>query len=218
MFSNTLCSIFLLVSFVHASALHVIPGGVSKRHHANIALMRRGETSANHAPGTNYDVTTAESACGDWPKPSDFVVAMNSPSFQGSCHKPITITYGNKQTTAKIVDECPTCWPHGIDMSDGLFEFFAPLSVGLIYVDWFIGEPQAAPPPPPKTTTHHTNPTPTTSHHTSSSSISHKPSSSSKPASSSAPTPTGNIQALYQAVINMGDVVVVGAKTGSSTK
>jgi len=199
------------------------------RRHSNMALERR--TPSNNAPGTHYDVTTAESACGDFPAPSDFVVAMNSPDFQGGkvCHQMITIQYQGKKTAAKIVDECPTCWPNGVDFSNGLFEFFAPLPTGLIYMDWYFGT-DAPPPPPPKpsptTTSKHTTSTTHTSTHASSSSTHslssvHPSSSSSSAAGAKATTQSeiqanGNLQNLMQMYMAMGELVVVGAKNATA--
>ncbi|KAG6880134.1 hypothetical protein C0992_005218 [Termitomyces sp. T32_za158] len=46
------------------------------------------------------------------------------------------MTYNGKTTTATIVDECPGCPSGGLDLSVGLFEFFAPLSDGVIFGEW----------------------------------------------------------------------------------
>jgi len=50
--------------------------------------------------------------------------------------KKITISYGGKSTEATILDECPGCPYGGLDLSQGLFEFFAPTSAGVIYGEW----------------------------------------------------------------------------------
>ncbi|KAH7908398.1 RlpA-like double-psi beta-barrel-protein domain-containing protein-containing protein [Hygrophoropsis aurantiaca] len=78
-------------------------------------------------------------ACGATSQPGDFIVALNSDQYGsgGFCYKSITISYAGKTTTAIVVDECPGC-PYGaLDFSTGLFEFFSPLSVGVIYGDWW---------------------------------------------------------------------------------
>ncbi|KNZ74310.1 hypothetical protein J132_07362 [Termitomyces sp. J132] len=69
------------------------------------------------------------------------VVALNSAQYgQGfpgpNCFKKITMTYQGKKTTATIVDKCPGCPVGGLDLSVGLFTFFAPESQGVIFGEW----------------------------------------------------------------------------------
>ncbi|EIN05474.1 hypothetical protein PUNSTDRAFT_46839 [Punctularia strigosozonata HHB-11173 SS5] len=70
-------------------------------------------------------------ACGQNNGPNDF-------QYDGGAHcfQTITITALGKTTTAQIVDECPGCPFGGLDLSPGLFEFFAPLSEGVITGGW----------------------------------------------------------------------------------
>ncbi|KAG5350207.1 hypothetical protein C0989_012199 [Termitomyces sp. Mn162] len=80
-------------------------------------------------------------ACGKVNVPSDFVVALNSAQYgQGfpgpNCFKKITMTYQGKTATATIVDKCPGCPVGGLDLSVGLFTFFAPESQGVIFGEW----------------------------------------------------------------------------------
>lgn len=61
---------------------------------------------------------------------SDFIVALNSPQFGGgypgpNCGRALTISYGGKTTTAVVRDQCPGCGYGDLDMSRGLFNFFA---------------------------------------------------------------------------------------------
>ena len=112
------------------------------------------------------------------------------------------MSYNGKYTVATITDECPGCPYGGLDLSRGLFDFFASESDGVIYGTWnFLdGSSNPAPtttsstytPPPPPTTTSTTSTwTPTTtqdqpsSTSTSSSTTSSQSSSSYSPASSS---------------------------------
>ncbi|KAH7924558.1 hypothetical protein BV22DRAFT_1013080 [Leucogyrophana mollusca] len=92
-------------------------------------------------------------ACGKTNAPGDFIVALNSAQFGGGgdCFKSITITVNGKTTGAQIVDECPGCPFGGLDMSQGLFDFFASESVGVLYGSWWF-DGQAPPPPPPPPT------------------------------------------------------------------
>jgi hypothetical protein len=130
--------------------------------------------------------------------------AGNSPF----CGKQITITCNGKTTQATIQDQvnflchpiyqilvlslplqCPGCPPGGLDMTEGLFEFFASTSVGVLTGDWSVGGGAAPPPetpttsstPPPQPTTHYVPPT-------TSSTYSPPPSSSSSSSTSTSTT------------------------------
>ncbi|OAV89413.1 hypothetical protein PTTG_09654 [Puccinia triticina 1-1 BBBD Race 1] len=105
-------------------------------------------------------------ACGKHNGPADFIVALDAGQFnQGWCNKKIKISFGGKSTVATIVDECPGCPMHGLDMSPSLFEFFAAKEVGIFYMNWSVldgssdsdpapkpepSPPSPPPPPPPK--------------------------------------------------------------------
>ncbi|KAJ6478194.1 RlpA-like double-psi beta-barrel-protein domain-containing protein-containing protein [Mycena sanguinolenta] len=86
--------------------------------------------------------STGLGACGGTNSDSDFIVALNQDTFGTAypsqyCYQQITMTYNGKTTTATIVDSCPGCpSPGGLDLSPGLFSFFADESVGVIYGDW----------------------------------------------------------------------------------
>ncbi|KZT03488.1 uncharacterized protein LAESUDRAFT_729065 [Laetiporus sulphureus 93-53] len=77
-------------------------------------------------------------ACGQTNVPSDFIVALDSILYDASdeCFKSITISYGGKSTTATIMDRCPGCPEGGLDLSEGLFEYFADTGEGVIYGEW----------------------------------------------------------------------------------
>lgn len=116
------------------------------------------------------------------------------------------MTYNGQTTTATITDECPGCPYGGLDLSRGLFTFFAPESAGVIYGTWdFVGDaPAPAPSPTPQPVTTDTptpTPTPTTTQPSptpspsttstwtdSSSTDSPSPSSQPPPSSSSSPS------------------------------
>ncbi|KAI0831120.1 RlpA-like double-psi beta-barrel-protein domain-containing protein-containing protein [Trametes gibbosa] len=149
-------------------------------------LHRRGQTFSN-ARLTYYDVGLG--ACGKTNVPSDFIVALNSGSYGGgypgpNCFRPIEITYNGKVANAVIMDECPGCpSPGGLDLSEGLFSYLAPLSEGVLTASWRYtdegDDPAPAPSPKPTTskwvapTTSEWTPPPTTSKkpHTTSTSI-----------------------------------------------
>lgn len=215
----------ILASTVIASK-HSVP--LKARSHRNLArlnsneLEKRGGGGTN-APGTYYNVLMGEVACGGYYQPNDLIVAMNSPDFDGgaACGKTITIQYRGKTMHATVRDECPTCGPHGIDMSEGLFTSFASTYIGEIYVDWYFGggdppaptHTKAPPPPPPSPTTHHTEPktTSTSTHHSSSPASSSSSASASPSTTPVVPSGANNIAALFQAVVGLGEVVTFAA-------
>ncbi|KAI5123306.1 hypothetical protein M0805_009327 [Coniferiporia weirii] len=107
----------------------------SEPRNSSLQLERR----SNNARFTFYDAGLG--ACGKVNKPSDFIVAVNAEQWDhGShCFETITMSYGGKKTDATIVDLCPSC-PYGaLDLSEGLFEYFAPPVIGIIYGSWDFG-------------------------------------------------------------------------------
>ncbi|TFK42954.1 hypothetical protein BDQ12DRAFT_677080 [Crucibulum laeve] len=86
-----------------------------------------------------YDVGLG--ACGQHNTENDFIVAMNTPQYGSgypgpNCFKTITMTYGGKTATAKVMDQCPGCPWGGLDLSRGLFRYFASEDAGIIYGEW----------------------------------------------------------------------------------
>jgi len=196
----------------------------NKRVHRNIARSFSEKSDLkkreNGVPGTYYDVTTGEVACGGRYQPSDATVAMNTRDFAGgsACHKQITIHYNGKSEVATIVDLCPTCGGGGIDMTQGLFERFASISVGELHLDWSWGAgsepaPTHKAPPPKPTTTHHETPTTThtSTHHSTTQSSSSSTSSSSAAPAPTAPAGNNNIAGILEIITNLGFLVVAGS-------
>jgi len=108
----------------------------------NSALQRRHTTHLAKrfsGPMTYYAVGLG--ACGNTNVPSDFIVALNAAQYgSGSyCGASITITCNGKSTQATIEDECPGCGGNGLDLSQGLFEFFADTSAGVLQCTWVFG-------------------------------------------------------------------------------
>ncbi|PVF95567.1 hypothetical protein CPB86DRAFT_671622, partial [Serendipita vermifera] len=83
-------------------------------------------------------------ACGQYNVPSDFIVALNAAQFEiggypsPQCGRGITIHYGGRSAHATVMDECPfgACNFGDLDLSQGLFEYFAPTSAGVFYMEW----------------------------------------------------------------------------------
>ncbi|KAI0282738.1 RlpA-like double-psi beta-barrel-protein domain-containing protein-containing protein [Russula brevipes] len=144
---------------------YVLAGHVDSRahRHAEVALRARGHVLQKRfsGPFTYYDITVGPVACNGQHFPaSAFVVAMNSADFGGgsACGKQISITVNGKTVGASVVDLCPGCGPHGLDLTSGVFQAFADLGVGVLHGDWVFGGGGGGPPPPPPppTTTHTT--------------------------------------------------------------
>ncbi|KAJ6546502.1 plant expansin [Mycena vulgaris] len=124
---------------------------------------------------------TGLGACGGYNKDSDYIVALNQDTFGYTypskyCNKQITMTYNGKTTTATVVDSCPGCpSPYGLDLSPGLFSFFASQDEGIIYGSWWFndgsgdsGNSDPTTTTTKQTTTKHTTSTTSTEHHTTS--------------------------------------------------
>lgn len=142
---------------------------------------------------------------------------------------------GDKKTTATITDECPGCPYGGLDLTRGLFQFFAPLGTGVLSGNWYFADeepedPKPQPtthkpkptttwkPDPPKTTTHHTTHTTTSStsstkEHTSTSHSSTHSSTHSSSASSSA---ASSSSVSHSSGTSSGLVVPTGAVSAES--
>jgi len=56
-----------------------------------------------------------------------------NPNNNPLCGQTIFISYGGKQTQAKVVDTCEGCSYSSIDMSDSLFTYFADMSLGRVH-------------------------------------------------------------------------------------
>jgi len=180
--------------------------------HRELAKRAKGDVAerGNGARWTFY--ATGLGACGATNSDSDFIVALNQQTFGDSypspyCWKKIRMTYNGKTTEATITDSCPGCPYDGLDLSPGLFSFFASQDLGVIYGDWeFVdgssggggggGGGDDPTTTTKQTTTHHTTTSTTSTTHTtptttsssskvSSSSASHSPSPSSSAAPSS---------------------------------
>lgn len=114
--------------------------------HTQLAPRSRGDLNVHKrfsaTRWTFYDVGLG--ACGKHNVPSDFIVALNTAQFgQGypgpNCFKTITLSVNGKTAQATIMDACPGCPYGGLDLSRGLFKFFASESVGVLSGDWWFG-------------------------------------------------------------------------------
>ncbi|KAH9813762.1 Non-catalytic module family EXPN [Melampsora americana] len=157
--SLLLLSLFPLTSI--ASHLQL-----ANNHHHRSTLTKRGAGGGTyHGRATFY--ATGLGSCGDTNTDSDYIVALNQAQYDSSwCGKTITISYGGKSCQAVVKDLCPGCPMGGLDMSPGLFKYFASEDVGVFYMTWSVGggggggdEPKAPTPtyvPPPAPVPSHT--------------------------------------------------------------
>ncbi|KAG1870061.1 RlpA-like double-psi beta-barrel-protein domain-containing protein-containing protein [Suillus subluteus] len=94
-------------------------------------------------------------ACGAFNQPTDFIVALSTCDYDGGshCFQMMTITVNGVSTQAQVTDECLGCPCGGLDFSQGLFEFFAPTSVGELSGSWSYVSASTSSTPLPSTTT-----------------------------------------------------------------
>ncbi|KAH8833550.1 RlpA-like double-psi beta-barrel-protein domain-containing protein-containing protein [Flagelloscypha sp. PMI_526] len=135
--------------FVTLVAL-VAPFAIAGPHHSNhvrhhdIAQRMENSTSTlnkrfSGSRWTFYDAGLG--ACGKTNSRDDFIVALNSAQYGGGypgpqCFKKIKMTYKGKTATATIMDECPGCPFGGLDLTEGLFEFFDNKDKGVLSGEW----------------------------------------------------------------------------------
>ncbi|KAJ7632446.1 expansin family protein [Roridomyces roridus] len=110
----------------------VLAGHNAHVNHRDVAKRASGDLSKRaQFPNTRWTFySTGLGACGKTNQDSDFNFGTAYPS--PDCFKMITMTYGGKTTQAQIVDACPGCPPNGLDLSPGLFSFFADQGLGVI--------------------------------------------------------------------------------------
>ncbi|KAJ7285665.1 hypothetical protein C8J57DRAFT_1285493 [Mycena rebaudengoi] len=130
--------------------LAALPFVLASAHHPNVnhrelAKRAKGDVEKRGADARWSFYATGLGACGGYNNDNDFIVALNQQTFGYSypskyCNKMITMTYGGKTTQAKIVDSCPGCPYRGLDLSPGLFSFFASQDKGIIYGDWWFSD------------------------------------------------------------------------------
>ncbi|KIO16151.1 hypothetical protein M407DRAFT_57369, partial [Tulasnella calospora MUT 4182] len=77
-------------------------------------------------------------ACGKRNKDSQPIIAMNKVQWNNGklCGKWLTIKANGKTAKGYIEDLCPSCKKGALDLSPSLFKKFAPLSKGVITVNW----------------------------------------------------------------------------------
>jgi hypothetical protein len=145
---STILALAAPVALVNAATMG--HGSHHARHNEHHGLIKRtpGDVKLHQNrkrfSGTATYYAVGLGACGKHNRPSDYIVALNSAQYGGgypgpNCFKHITITSGGKSANAIIMDECPTCGYGDLDLSQGLFEHFAPTSKGVFEMQWTFG-------------------------------------------------------------------------------
>ncbi|KAF8908323.1 RlpA-like double-psi beta-barrel-protein domain-containing protein-containing protein [Mucidula mucida] len=96
-----------------------------------------GRSSLSKRSSFTY-FATGLGACGETTVDSDYIVAISAQDWDSGAHcfASITITVDGKTASASIVDECMGCASGDLDFSQGLFEYFADTSVGVLSGSW----------------------------------------------------------------------------------
>lgn len=140
-------------SYIHTPAKVFYHDGALARRSSDTQETRITKSAENDTLGGSARFTTFASgppgACGTTFVGSDFVVALNEAEFNAAnhCYENITISYDGKAAEAQIVDMCPSCPQDGLDLTYGLFSYFAPTSLGVLYGEWSYdsGQPKSTP-------------------------------------------------------------------------
>ncbi|GJJ73789.1 hypothetical protein EMPS_06147 [Entomortierella parvispora] len=84
--------------------------------------------------------TDSVGSCGTPFDTNDMIVAMNGEQMGDNtqCGRTVQITSNGKTVKATVVDTCPSeyCATGALDLSQAVFEQLAPLSVGVIQIEW----------------------------------------------------------------------------------
>lgn len=206
-----LSSVFpILAAFAIGFAFAHSPVRRASRHNGLQQIQKR-------ASGQFTYYAVGMGACGQQNSAGDFVVALNTPSWDGGshCFEPVTITINGVTAQAQVVDRCESCGPGDLDFSTGLFHFFGGTDAqGIMFGSWSFGSA----PTPTTTTTEQPKPSPTsTSTTTVPSSAStplpsttSPPPSTSSPGSSPAPSSTSSVAAAVPTGVLAQSLFVLG--------
>ncbi|KAF8928452.1 RlpA-like double-psi beta-barrel-protein domain-containing protein-containing protein [Dissophora ornata] len=101
-------------------------------------IVTQGVSSPYSGRGTWF--TDSVGSCGTPFTTKDMIVAMNADQMQGTsqCGRTVQIRSGGKTVTARVTDTCPSqyCKPGSLDLSQAVFEKLAPLSQGVVSIQW----------------------------------------------------------------------------------
>lgn len=86
-----------------------------------------------------YELDTgAQTTCGGFHKSTEMICALGISAFGTGehCGKSLVIHHGGKQVTCMVDDKCQSCTANSLDVSPAVFQALAPLSEGVLKVDW----------------------------------------------------------------------------------
>ncbi|KAK4131313.1 hypothetical protein BT67DRAFT_388670 [Trichocladium antarcticum] len=109
-----------------------------------INITARG-TAASNSKFTWYN--TGLGACGQSHSDGEHVIAMSAVNFDphtpngnpnnnALCGRRIRASYNGRSVVVTVVDRCPGCPEHGLDLSPGAFQQLADLGTGVIQGSW----------------------------------------------------------------------------------
>ncbi|GMM33631.1 hypothetical protein DASC09_009560 [Saccharomycopsis crataegensis] len=111
---------------------------------ASASASSSGSTHSGDA--TYYSPSVGIGACGNQNSDSELVCALPHTLYDATrttnqgessyCGKSLTVKYGEKSVTVKVVDMCPGCAGDSLDLSPAAFTHLAEESVGRIKVTW----------------------------------------------------------------------------------
>ncbi|KAF5324639.1 hypothetical protein D9611_004230 [Ephemerocybe angulata] len=162
-------------------------------------------------------------ACGKVNSNSDFIVALNAAQWAGGAHcgESITISYGGKSARAQIMDLCPGCPFGGLDMTRGLFSFFASQDLGIIHGAWSFGGSGGASPAtssrPTSTASPTTRPHTSTTYSTTTTTTTTTHSTTYTPTTTTTHTPTTTRTSSHHDQPTSSNVLVGGPTTATPT-
>ncbi|ORZ14463.1 RlpA-like double-psi beta-barrel-protein domain-containing protein-containing protein, partial [Lobosporangium transversale] len=103
------------------------------------AISAQGTGSSPYS-GRGTWFTDKVGSCGTPFDTNDMIVAMNAHQMGGTsqCGKTVKIHSGGKTVTARVTDTCPAqfCAPGSLDLSQAVFKQFAPLTQGVVQIQW----------------------------------------------------------------------------------
>ncbi|KAI0686448.1 RlpA-like double-psi beta-barrel-protein domain-containing protein-containing protein [Cytidiella melzeri] len=135
----TLLFVAVLLICTLSSHAAIIPAhglSLSNRHITTSGTSLAKRDTVSSSKWTYYEA--GKGACGGTNNDNDWIVAVDAKRFDsgGWCGKTIQLSYNGKSAKAQVVDRCEGCTDGGLDLTPGLFSYFASEDEGVIYGSW----------------------------------------------------------------------------------
>ncbi|KAF9361216.1 hypothetical protein BGX26_005040 [Mortierella sp. AD094] len=135
-----------ITATTNAATPEAVPAAANVRH-TTAPLIPENEQNVVSAQGIKSPFsgrgtwfTNSTGSCGTPFNTDDMIVALNADQMgnKAKCGQSVQIKSGGKTVTARITDTCPSqyCSPGSLDLSQAVFEKLAPLSKGVISIQW----------------------------------------------------------------------------------